>query len=633
MSTTDASEALQKRIDFVRVCAVVCFAGLLFALGYIQIYQHRKYSEDADKNRFRKVTLKPERGLVLDRRGRLIARSRPMFRLYFLQEESTHPWKALKEASAILGLDFGALKARYVRELQQKSDVDPIVVRDDLSLETIQRYEAHAVELPAFSVDLELVRDYLYGPSLAHALGYVGEVSERQLAAPAYAGCSKGEIVGKGGLEEKYDGFLRGALGLKYVVVNSRGKEIRDYGVAKKEEPGSNLVTTIDLELQEELEKGFEGKLGAGIVLDPRNGEILACFSAPSFDPNDFAAGIAPEEWNRLVRDPEHPLYNRFMQSKNSPGSVFKIILTAAGLQEGVLAPSTQFHCNGGVALFGDYFRCWKEGGHGTVDLLNGFKKSCNVYFYNVGALLGIDRIAKYARMFGLGSRTGVDMGQENPGLIPDTEWKRRTYGVQWYSAETVSVAIGQGAVGVTLLQLADVAAAVANEGVIYRPHFAREIRAGSGKIVKQFDPSILRKVPLSPSVWRFLKLAMWSVVNDNGTGSKARVEGFDVCGKTGTAQVAGERKGKAGAGGVPGNNSWFLCFAPRDHAEIVVAVFVPGGGHGGETAAPIAGRVLQRFFARKGEESGPPRQAGFVASLGRGDPAEVPQGPKETFR
>jgi penicillin-binding protein 2 len=409
-----------------------------------------------------------------------------------------------------------------------------------------------------------------------------------------------GEVIGKFGIEKGWEEYLHGQSGFQHIEVDSAGRRLR---ILKKiqAQSGFNLVLTLDQEIQSAAEEAMAGKEGALVVLDPRDGAVLAMVSHPTFDPNIFARGIRPQEWQELVGNPLHPLTNRAIQGQYPPGSTFKVVLAAAALEKGIVTPSTGFFCRGGLRFGGRLFRCWKKGGHGTVDLHQALTESCDVYFYQVGQRLGVDTIADYARRLGLGRPTGIALAHEKGGVIPDTGWKRRVLDAPWYAGETLSVAIGQGYVSVTPLQMAILTAAIANGGTVYRPSLVKRVETVEGEIVKEYRPEVNLIAGIDKEILGRIRLAMQDVVNGpSGTGKKAGLPDIVVAGKTGTAQAVAGRKEKEET--LPRqyrDHAWFIAFAPFVAPEIAVACLIEHAGQGGgAVAAPVVQQVLEKYFA-----------------------------------
>jgi penicillin-binding protein 2 len=470
----------------------------------------------------------------------------------------------------------------------------PIILKEDVSVGDIAYVKAHRYELPEISIELQPRRRYLQDQMAAHAMGYVGEVTETELATPDFVNFKSGDQVGKTGLEREYNNLLVGKDGFKRVIVNNFGREM---GKLAEEPyiPGNDLVTTIDLDLQRAAEDAVGEQMGAVVALDPRTGEILALVSKPAYDPNLFATRISAADYRNLMEDPRKPFQNRAIQSHFAPGSVFKVFMAAAGLEAGTLNPLHTTFCGGSATFYGHSFAC--DAHHGTLSLHDAIRRSCNVFFYNVGNELGIRRISQYAKMMGLGRKTGVDLPNEDSGIIPSEEWKQKVFKAKWYAGETISVAIGQGYVGITPIQAAWAMGGLTTGGRLKQPHFVnpkelKKLGFPAGEVVEE-------EYPIQASTVDIVSTAMWGVVNENGTGHNAKVEGFDVGGKTGTAQIVGGKDaGKTNKQFK--ENAWFVGFAPYRNPEVVVATIIQNGGWGSEAAAPIAHAVLETYYKKK---------------------------------
>ena len=596
MRERDELHLLRWRIHFL--CYGIVAALLILAFGFWdhQMVYSSYYADKAEQNRVREIALVAPRGRIFDRYHRLIADNRPSYDIVLIRENSPH---TPEQTAGILapGIDLPAdeLMQRVDRR-KKEPKFRPIVLKEDVSSGDMAFVKSHRYELPEISVEETPRRRYMGGELASHALGYVGEVTEAELATREFANLKSGDVVGKGGLEREYDSVLRGKDGFKRVIVNSFGREM---GRLAEEQPvaGNDLVKTIDLDLQKAAEDAIGDNTGAAIVLDPHSGEVLALVSKPSFDPNLFATRIPVAAWNNLINDPRKPLQNRVIQSHFSPGSVFKVFMAAAGLEAESLNPLESVFCPGHATFYGHTFSCWNVKGHGSTGLHNAIVNSCNVFFYNVGKDLGIDGISKYATMMGMGRKTGIDLPNENEGLIPSQEWKQRVKKAAWYAGETISVSIGQGYVSITPLQAAYAMGGLASGGRLKQPHMVipESLRALGFKT----NDVYVEEYPLHEATVDVVTKAMWGVVNEaGGTGSRARVEGFDVAGKTGTAQVVGNQSGLKGK--EFDDNAWFVGYAPYRNPEIVVAAFIEGGGHGGVTAAPVAHAVLDTYYRKK---------------------------------
>jgi penicillin-binding protein 2 len=465
-------------------------------------------------------------------------------------------------------------------------------------------------ELPDVRVEQVPTRQYPDAMA-AHLFGYVGEVNDAQVSDSD--GLKSGDIVGQAGIEKIYNSLLMGADGAKRVVVNSLGREIR---VLEEEPPteGKRLQLTIDYDVQKAIEDGFRvaGFNGAAVVLDPANGDVLGFTSVPSYDPNAFAAGIDRSTWASLNTDDLKPLQDRAIQGRYSPGSTFKMAVALAGLEEGIITPDFHAHCAGHANFYGHDFKCWKKGGHGSIDLRHAIEQSCDVYFYTVANIIGVDKINKWATLLGLGVKSGIDLPNEQVGLVPSTEWKRQRFHEKWYAGETISVGIGQGAVAVTPVSMAVYMATLANGGTRVTPHLLKAVDDGSGwKPVPAPPPQ--SKIDIDPNKLQAIRDGLWMVVNQGGTGGRARMIGYDISGKTGSSQVI-SNAGRVAAGKTTKDlrdNGWFVFFAPRDNPKIAGVVFLEHGIHGGNAAA-VTHHILETFFAKKEGKPLPPVPTDF---------------------
>ena len=578
---------VQGRLSILQSMVVGLLALLLIHFWNLQVVRGRYFRAQAENNRTRAVSLAAPRGALLDRKGLVLVENRPSFNVVLTPEHSEDLDAAVVRLSHALGLGEAVVRERLAR---RPSQFHPVVVKTDASLEDVAALEARRMELPEVSVDVVPLRAYPLASAAAHALGRVGEITERQIETREFEGLEAGALVGQAGLESQYNRSLMGRDGYRRVVVNSRGVEV---GEAERQPPvdGPSLTLTLDSSLQAAVEQAFAGRAGSAVALEPETGEILAMTSIPAYDPNRFTTGVDAALWGRLSTDPETPLMNRVIQGQYAPGSVFKIVMATAGLQEGVITPSTTFYCPGHLSVYNTIFRCNRPGGHGLVSVEQALAQSCNVFFYNLGIRLEIARIASWAKKMGLGAPTGVDLPHELGGLIPSPEWKMRTQRVQWYGGETVSVAIGQGQVSVTPLQLARLAAIVANGGRLVRPHLVRSV----GGVPIPIEPPV--DLGLKPETLAVLRAGMRAVV-DGGTGWRAHLDGLSIGGKTGSAQVVGKarlEKNPTLTAIVP--HGWFVAFAPADAPRIALAVMVEHGGSGGEAAAPVAREILAHYF------------------------------------
>jgi penicillin-binding protein 2 len=585
------------KVAVFQYAAVAIFLFLITGFWTLQVQNPQIYNEQAERNRIKALPIPAPRGRILDRDGRVIVDNHSSYSLILTRENLK--MEHLRPIAEGLNLDYNDLLARLNR-YQSRPKYDPIIIKEELNPAELTFVEAHRDFFP----ELELIhaqrRLYPQNGFAAHVIGYTGEISEQELDSPEFAKHNPGDVIGKFGIERQYNDLLTGVDGERQVVVDNRGRTHQVLGT-KEAVPGKDIQLTLDLDLQAVAELAMEGKNGAVVALDPRNGEVLAMVSRPTFDPNKFAVRIKPSDWKEIADNPDHPLLDRAIQAQLAPGSTFKPLVAIAGLESGAIDDQFTVHCSGGASFYGHYYRCWQKGGHGAVSLHRGIVQSCDVYFYNVGNRTGIDKLAFYAEQAGLGQRTGIDLPHEAAGVVPSTEWKIRNFRQKWYAGETISVAIGQGALTVSPLQLARAYGWLAEGGVWYQPHLVKGEKYQS------------HRWPLSPDNVQKVIAGTWGVVNEGGTGVRARLPGLDVCGKTGTAQLASNQFLKGKTSKELKDNAWFVGFAPRDAPEIVVVALFEHGEHG-QFAAPIVRDVLKAYFDKKA------RLAADAATRRRGD-------------
>jgi len=570
---------VQARLAVLQALVVALVGVLVLQFWNLQVLRARHFRDLAENNRSRLVTLAAPRGALLDRHGQVLVGNRPSFNVVLNPEHAGDLDQVVSRLAAALGMGEAAIRERLARRQPYR----PVVVKTDATLADVAALDARRRELPEVSIESVPLRSYPLASAAAHALGRVGEITERQLLLAENRGLAPGSLVGQAGIEARYNRELMGRDGFRRVIVNSRGLEVTE-AERQLPEDGPSLTLSIDASLQAAMERAFEGRAGSAVALDPRTGEILAMASTPAYDPNEFTTGIDAALWASLATDPQTPLMNRVIQGAYSPGSTFKIIAATAALEEGVITPSTTFYCPGYLAVYNTVFHCMAKGGHGVMDLRRAIANSCNVYFFQVGIRLEIARLSKWAKLMGLGAPTGVDLPHELGGLMPSPEWKMRVFKTPWYAGETVSVAIGQGQVSATPLQMARVMAVIANGGRLVRPHLARGAEA---------------PLPLGihPETIAAVKEGLRAVVAE-GTGRRARLPTVEVCGKTGSAQVvASARLAKSPNAFELLPHGWFLAFAPADDPRIALAVLVEHGRSGAESAAPVARQILAHYF------------------------------------
>ena len=584
----------------IQYSVTLVFLALAIGFWYFQIVQHAKFEELAENNHQRTLALRAPRGIMFDRSGRVLVENRNSFNISIVREHSKDLDRTISLLAAVTGVD-----ERWVREIvarrRREPAYRPIVVIEDASLAQVAAVISRRLdsEMPDVVVEEVPARRYPTDELAAHVLGYVGEVSEAQVGE---SNLQSGAIVGQSGVEKAYNRLLMGQDGARRVVVNSVGREIRTLEEVQPGE-GQRVQLTIDYDLQRAAEDAFKGYglWGAAVMLDPRSGEVLSFTSLPAYDPNDFAAGVDRATWTSLNSDGLKPLQNRAIQGRYSAGSTFKLVVATAALEEGLVTPDFRVYCPGGANFYGRFFKCWLDGGHGTLDMRRAIEQSCNTYFYTLGNMVGIDRIHKWATALGLGVKSGIDLPNEVEGLVPSTQWKLARTGEKWYAGETISVSIGQGQVSVTPISLAVMMSTIASGGTRWTPHVLKSVDDGNGWTPVPPPPPQSR-VTLKPETIAALRDGLWLVVNGAGTGGRARIPGRDVVGKTGTAQVISIQGGKQAAGRTEQDlrdHGWFVFFAPRDNPEIAGAVLVEHGEHGA-TAAPIARHMIETYFAKK---------------------------------
>jgi len=582
-----------QRLRWFYALVVLAFLVLAARVWQLQIVQGTQYALQADRNRIRNLEITAPRGAILDRNKRPLVENRPsynilLYREYMKDEAATEAFINEK-----LGIDRQALDSLMKRGKRDPL-YRPMVVKEDVGIEDISTVEAHRRDHPEIQLGPQPRRLYQYKRLAAHVLGYVGEISDEEVGSGVFPEAKPGALVGKSGVERVYNRCLVGTDGTRQMLVDSLGRELGMVG-EKEAVIGGELHLALDLDLQMVAESLLADKVGAIVAMDPRNGEILAMVSAPNYDPNSFSSHLSEEEWNSLVNDPDRPLQNRAIQNSYSPGSIFKVIMSLAGLEEGEIDESTRVYCNGAAVFYNRVFHCWSKG-HGFMNVQSAITNSCNIFFYELGKRLGIEKIARQGAALGLGERSGIDLPGERSGVMPSPEWKERTRGDKWYAGETISVSIGQGAVSTTPLQLLRAVSAIATGGKLVTPHVLLKADRMTGQ---PLDWPI-RDLAFNLETTSLIRAGMWGSVNGGGTGGRARVPGLDICGKTGTAQVIGSERAKELKGDADAfeDHSWFVGFANRDNPEIAVVVFIEHGGKGGAAAAPLAREIFQAHFS-----------------------------------
>lgn len=589
-------ETLTSKFKWCNLILIITMTVLLIRLWDLQIMRGSEMRKLSEQNRIRIKKVIAPRGIMYDRSGRVLADTRPSFNVYITPEDIKDFSQTVDGLARLVDAD----RDDIIDKLKAASRMPPsfpVKIKSDVPMDEVAKIEAHRVYIPGVSIQIEPKRNYPYGQMLAHALGYVSEINDEELKMKEYKDYSPGDYIGKYGLEKNYENYLRGIDGEKRVEVDARGREVRTLDIIEPT-AGNSLYLNIDMDLQMTVEKAMENKKGGCVALDTKTGGVLVLASRPAFDPNKFASGITKKDWQAIVTDNAHPLQNRVTQGRYPPGSTFKIVLALKALELGIINERTTFLCRGGFPFGNRVFRCWKKGGHGNIAVHRAIVESCDVFFYNVGLKLGIDRIHEMADSIGLGKLTGIDLPGEKQGLIPSTAWKKKTYGQPWYEGETVSVSIGQGAVWLTPIQLSELAAFVAGDGVTYKPQLVNRIVSPVGKVVKVFEPVVNSNIKFKKETLKLVKDGMRGVVNEpGGTAYGSRPQTVAMSGKTGTAQAASLEKGSH-----LNDHAWFIAYAPSEEPSIAMAALVEHGGHGSSAAAPIAKAITEGLFRTKTE-------------------------------
>ena len=606
----DDNRLPQARLAVVSYVIVGMIGVLLIGFWKLQVIDSDKYAQWAERNRVRSIPVIAPRGRMLDRDGRVLVDNYPSFSVLLLRDDPVLVGKNLPAIAEGLGIPLSDL-TEQLDTARNLPKFQPIVIKPEATKADVAFIESHRSDVPLLEMLMVHRRRYLPGGFMAHASGYVGEVSEQQIEA-SNGKLRPGDFAGKSGIEREYNDLLQGTDGMRRVIVNSVGKEV-DRLPTQEAVPGKQIQLTIDYDLQQVAEQSLGTRPGAVVALDPRTGEVLAMVSRPTPDPNDFAIRITGEQWRQLNEDPLHPLLNRAIQAQLAPGSVFKIVTATAMLEDKVPPESFTAFCPGYATFYGRQFKCWVYGksSHGVVDLRKAILESCDVFFYNVGMRLGIDRLSYYGSKLGIGHKTGIDLPSEEAGLMPSQEWVERVFHRKWYAGETISVSTGQGAVTTTPLQLARMIGGIAMGGVFKQPHLLKDAQNVSEERFEISEPTVQK-----------ITDAMYGVVNEGGTGAALKLAGIELSGKSGTAQVIGyatrERMGKQKKFE---DNAWFVGYAPRRNPEIVVSVLVQESGqHGGTASGPVARDVIKAYYEKKTKKL----EGQYTAGDRRYDPGSV---------
>ncbi|HBA89388.1 MAG TPA: penicillin-binding protein 2 [Geobacter sp.] len=589
-----------RRIIGLSLGAFALFFLLLSRLWYLQVVNADDLLNQSENNRLRFVPVAAPRGAILDRNGKVLVSNTPSFSVAVIPQDVKNKEQLIDNLARHLNLDRKEIEEKWAKG-QGRAKYYPLVVASGITRDQMEFLEENRLSLSGVNMEMKPIRAYTNGALASHLLGYLGEISEEELNSERYQEYNAGDYVGKSGIERSWEQYLHGTDGGRQIEVDARGRFLRTV-----EETGSSVgntvLLTIDLDMQKVAEQALGDRAGAAVAMDVNSGEILAFASAPDFDPALFTGRMPPEVWKKYLEDERHPLENKALKGMYPPGSTFKIITAIAGLEEGLIDEHSGIECPGYYKFGNGTFRCWDKKGHGHVELRKALRESCDVYFYKLAERLGVNRIAAYAKRFGMGAPLGIGLDNEKGGVIPTEEWKLKRFGKKWFQGETLSVGIGQGYVLATPVQLASMISTVANEGTIYRPHLVRKVIDSDGKVLQEFSPQVIGKAGLKPQTYRLVKEGLFAVVNEpRGTGGMARLYEVKVAGKTGSSQVVKLRDSK---GDVPyrfRDHALFVAFAPYEKPEIAVAVIVEHGEHGGSAAAPVAARILRSYFEGKG--------------------------------
>ena len=589
----------KQRIIVLSFAVGIVFLSLVIRLWHLQILSAEDYRVLSENNRLRFVPVAASRGAILDRTGTVLVSNRPSFSLAVVPQEVQDKEALLTLLSNLLGLDRAEMAERWEKNTG-RAKYYPIVLASNISRDDVEIVEENRLRLPGIEIEMKPVREYSNNVLAAHLLGYIGEVSEKELNSKGFEDYNPGDYIGKNGIERALEKELHGGDGGRQLEVDARGRVLRTISESYPT-VGNSVVLTIDAAIQKQAERAFGDQAGAAVVMDVNNGEILAFVSNPGFDPALFSGKLPADVWQGYLDDKRHPLEDKALSGQYPPGSTFKMVTALAGLQNNLINDSTTVNCTGTYNLGTSTFKCWNKKGHGVTNLRKSLRESCDVYYYQLGEKLGVDKIAAAAQSLKLGAPLGVELLNERSGLIPTSEWKQKRFGKRWFHGETLPVAIGQGAVLLTPIQLASMMATVANEGTVYRPHLVKRIVDADGKTLQETKAEILGTAPFSKESFRLVKQGLLAVVNEpGGTGAMARQYDVKVAGKTGTSQVVKLRDSKMGTPYQFRDHALFVAFAPYEKPEIAVAVVVEHGEHGGSAAAPIVSRILRAYFDGK---------------------------------
>jgi penicillin-binding protein 2 len=588
------------RVSGAIFIVIGAFILLWIRLLYLQVIEGDSYRRLSETNSIRLQKITPTRGLIFDRDGHLYVDNRPAFELSIILKDAKPVDQTIASLAKCLGIPPRQLFDTIDRQKGQPS-YKPILLMNDIGRDSLAAVEVHRYELPGVIVNAKPIRHYIEGARASHLIGYMSEISSNELTMKKNEGYDPGDYIGKYGVEKAAEPYLRGERGGRQVEVNVRGQVVRILNSVPGR-PGNSVFLTVSDKLQTTAETLLTDKKGAIVAMDPNNGELLAFASSPDFDPNIFVGGMTRDQWQTLSSNPAKPLASKVIQSEYPPASVYKIVLSLAGIEEGIINNSMSVVCPGFFQFGNRSYRCWKKQGHGRVGFYQALASSCDVFYYQVGLQLGVDRLAWYARACGLGGPTGINIDNESTGLIPTAAWKQARFGEAWYRGETVSISIGQGYNLVTPLQLCVLIAAVANGGIRYEPQMIKSVQTTEGETVFRAEPKVMGRLPVSSATIDKVQKALREVVaGPTGTARIALIDGLAISGKTGTAQVfsrnSNDTKPKKNTPENLKDHAWFVAYAPSEAPRIAVAVLVEHGEHGASGAAPLARDLIRTYL------------------------------------
>jgi len=581
---------LQRSLVWFRYFIIAIVSILLIRLFSLQIVKRGELYKLSEANRIQLFFDPAPRGIIYDRNGKIIVENTGSFSVLFSPTNLTRGQteEILKKLSEILNLNYYSMSTKVRSSIRQP--LNSILLAENIPRPQVFCLAEEKVNLPGVNIEVEPRRHYLHRNLASHLLGHLGEIGPKEIEALSGAGYKLGDIIGKSGVEKIYDNSLRGMSGGRQIEIDANGRQLRIINSVLPEE-GDSLILTLDERIQRLCEDALEGKSGAICAINPASGEVLALVSKPDFDPNLFTERLSPSRTQQLFTDSGLPMFNRAIQSQYAPGSLFKIVTAIAALEEGVISPDETMDCRGSLRIGNRDFKCWKERGHGRLNIVQAIAQSCDIFFYQLGLRVGGDELAKYARMLGLEKKLDISLPSEARGLVPDSTWKKIHFGEGWYPGDTANMSIGQGYLEVTPLQMASLISLIANGSVIYKPFIVKKIINGQGEIIETFQPKVIGKPRISSETLSVIRKGLREAVI-SGTSQVVKFKGLTVAGKTGTAQNPhGE------------DHAWFICYAPEEAPRIALAVMVEHGGHGASAAAPLARQILNGVFALEGEK------------------------------